>query len=149
MITGLETAVLEYLSAKLTADATLSALTYEVRSATDPSPMESNGHAIVVRMRDAPRTFRRLIDCRVEIIVGTHADVIDTNVAGHKLLEAAVEKAWDKDTHASAETELSARITANAPDYEGGGFYSEGWEQGRDETRFLPSFIVHIGVVKS
>lgn len=149
MITGIETAVTEYLAAKLAADGTLSALTFEVRGATDQSPVDSHGHIILVTMRGAPKTFTRLIDARAEILVGTHADVIDTNVAGHKLLEAAVEKAWDKSTHATAEAELSARITANAPDYEGGGFYNEGWEPGRDETRFLPAFVVHVGIVKS
>lgn len=149
MNTALETAIVSYLTTKLSADASLSGITYAIRAVTSTTPQQGDRHEIYVSVSGSPKTLTALSEAEVEIFVATPADVAGVTVANHSKVEQAVTRAWDKSVHASAASDLSTLISANLSGYEGGDFFVNGWQNGREETSFLPVFSVKVGVVRS
>lgn len=148
MNTALEIAVANYLTTKLTADATLSAVTYEVRAMTSATPQKKDRHEIIVSAQGSTTDRKVLTDVNMEIYLVTPAESEGVTIADHSLLEQAITNAFDQDD-ADHVADLSSAITAQLAAYEGGGFATKGWNPGREEMAFLPAFSVLVGVIKS
>lgn len=148
MISNLETAVANFLTTELAADATLSAVTYEVRGATSRDPLGGDRIAVVVGMEGIERRITILADGVAEIVVYAPMNVDGVTVAHQKLVEAAVERAFDATVNTDALSTINAAIAA-ATGWTGAGYHVHGWQQGREETSFIPSFRVLVGAVKS
>lgn len=149
MNTALESAVVSYLTTKMSADASLSGVTYEVKPIVSADPQKKDRHEIYVRVSGTPRTLTALAEAEVEIFVITPVDVDGVTISDHSLLEQAVSRAWDKSEHATAAADLSTLITANLSGHVGGDFFVNGWQAGTEETSFNPVFSVKVGVVQS
>lgn len=148
MISDLETAVKNYLAAELTADATLSGVTYEMRQATDKEPLAKDRISVVVSMQGAPRQITKLAEGMAEIVVAAPMNVAGVTVADLKKLETAIEKAFNAAVNTDATATLNAAIEAALSGWTGGGYFAEGWQQGREDTGFLPVFRVKVGAVR-
>lgn len=148
MISDLETGLKNYLAAELTADATLSGVTYEVRQSTDKDPLAKDRISVVVSMQGAPRTITKLSEGMGEIVVAAPMNVAGVTVADLKKLETSVEKAFNAAVNTDAVSTLNSAITAAMSGWTGAGYFAEGWQQGREETGFLPVFRVKVGAVR-
>lgn len=148
MISDLETAVKNYLAAELTADATLSGVTYEVRQATDSDPAAKDRISVVVRVQSAERRITILSDCMVDIMLAVPINVAGVTVSDMKKLEAAIEKAFNTNVNTDATETLNAAIEAVLLGWSGGGFSPEGWQGGNADTDFIPAFRVKVGAVR-
>lgn len=149
MISNLETAVVNFLTAELTADATLSGVTYAVRGATDKDPLAKDRITVLVSMQGAPRTITRLSEGMAEIFVAAPMNVEGVTVADLKKLEASVEKAFNASVNTDATSTLNTAIGAALSGWSGAGYFAEGWQQGREDTSFLPVFRVKVGAVRN
>lgn len=150
MTLALQTAVVNYLTAKLAADDTLSGVTYAVRGAvTDASsPFPGERHIVIVRLTEAPTPIAFLVDGMVDISVHSPADVAGITVANHGKLERAVQTAWDRVANPTADDDLNTAIEAALPGWTSGGYYAEGWVNGVQDNAQLPSYIVKVGAVR-
>ena len=148
MIRGLEVAVKDYLTPKLSGAANLSGVSYRIGVVTGDENRELDKHEVLIRVQDLPREIPKLLDATVEIVVATPSDLGDVGVADHGKMEVAMVRAWDKDVHATAAADLSTEIAAQLPGWHGGDFYAEGWRPGREDTQFMPVFVVKVGVAK-
>lgn len=149
MITNLETAVVNYLTTELGADSSLSGVVYEIRGATSRDPIAGDRLAVIVSMEGVPRTITVLAEAMADLIVYAPMNVDGVTVANLKKLEAAIEKAFDRAVNTDATTTLNAAVAAAASGWAGAGFHPEGWQQGREETNFMPAFRVKVGAVRS
>jgi hypothetical protein len=93
-----------------------------------------------------------LLDATAEIFVATPANNEDTSIAGHKLIEKAVDRVFSPGTEigegVSVAEYLSDEIEAAIDGYTGGGFFNEGWQPGRDDTNFQPALRIKVGAVR-
>lgn len=144
--TKIEAAVVAYQTAKLAADASLSGITYAVRSVTGQE--KGDRHEVVARAADIERPFPNLCEAIMETVVQTPADKPEITVADHGTVEQAIFTAWDKATHPTAAADLSTLIAVELPGWHGADFFVEGWQPGRQETNWLPVFRVKVGVAK-
>lgn len=155
MITDLEEAVASVVRAAMLEDTSIAAVPYTVRSSTTRDVEPGNASVIAVRLQQGDRTMASLFESIVEIFVATPANNEDTSVAGHKLLEQAVERVFSPGTTvgtgASLKTisaALSDAIEAQVVGYTGGGFFNEGWTPAREDTAWTPSLRVKVGAVR-
>lgn len=155
MITDLEEAVAATITAALAEDETISAVPYVVRASTTRAEVPGDRSVVAVRVQQGDRSIVALIDAVAEIIVGTPANNEDTSIAGHKLVEKAVDRVFSPgttigtgDDEKTVTVYLSDEIEDRIDGYTGGGFFNEGWSPGRDDTNFLPVLRVKIGAVR-
>jgi hypothetical protein len=155
MITDLEEAVAATITAVLAEDATISAVPYVVRASTTRAEVPGDRTVVAVRVQQGDRSMVALIDAVAEIIVATPANNEDTSIAGHKLVEKAVDRVFSPGTEigegeeaVTVSAHLSGEIEDRIAGYTGGGFFNEGWAPGRDDTNFLPVLRVKVGAVR-
>lgn len=155
MITDLEEAVAATISAVLAEDASIAAVPYVVRASTTRAEVPGDRTVVAVRVQQGDRSMVALVDALAEIIVGTPANNEDTTIAGHKLIEKAVDRVFSPGTEIGEGEEavtvaayLSTQIETKIDGYTGGGFFNEGWSPGRDDTNFLPVLRVKVGAVR-
>jgi hypothetical protein len=155
MITDLEEAVAAVITAALADDASIAAVPYVVRSSTTREEVPGNASVIAVRMQQGDRTMVALLDGIAEIFVATPANNEETSVAGHRLLEQALDRVFSPGTtigedeaEQSIAAALSDEIEARITGYTGAGFFNQGWQPAREETYFQPSLTVKIGAVR-
>ena len=153
MITDLEEAVAATITAVLAEDASIAAVPYVVRASTTRAEVPGDRTVVAVRLQQGDRSMVALIDAVAEIIVATPANNEDTSIAGHKLIEKAVDRVFSPGTTIGDEdvtvaAYLSTQIETKIDGYTGGGFFNEGWAPGRDDTNFLPVLRVKVGAVR-
>ena len=148
MITEVEAAVVAYVTDKLNADSTLDAVTWTIQPATTKDALDRTATEIIVAGRPQQKTMVSLSEIICEIYVTTSASSTDQSVAHHSLVEQAVERAFDRTVHASADSELNTEIGNRLAGWTGANFHPQGWQDGREETHFAPFFGVKVGVVK-
>ena len=148
MIAEIEAAVADYLRDILTLDGTLAADTWRVSPATTVTKAPVSKTLVVVTAQSAPQTFEQLVEAMVEITVVTPADV-PALAAAHTLCEQAVSNAFSEIVQGGdVATGIAAEITARLPAWQSGGIYVTGWQSGREDTSFTPSFAVKVGLVR-
>jgi hypothetical protein len=155
MITAIEQAVAAVVDAALAEESGLAEVPYVVRGSTTREEVPGDRSVVAVRVAQAPRQMLSLIDAELEIVVGTPAQSDATSVAGHALVEAAVDRVFHGDRtigegehEQSIDERLSDEIAARLPDYIGGGFFNRGWTPGREDTAWLPSLSVLVGAYR-
>lgn len=155
MITDIEEAVAAVVTAALDADATLTGVPYEVRASTTRAEVPGNASVVAVRVQQGDRRMVALVDVIAEIFVATPSHNEDTSLANHRKVEQAVERVFSPGTTiGEAEEEqtigeaLIEQIESRLDGYSGGGFFNEGWQPGREDTMWMPSLRVKIGVVR-
>jgi len=167
MITDLQIAIRDLIAPLLAADTILTATLsqasapganeipaagkalYEVRTTIEVAEDPGDRHVIYIHARDGRAMMTRLRDAIVEISVGTPVDVDGMTIANHALLEQAVDRAWDALRHPTLAADLAAAIAARLTGWTGGGFYAEGWQEAREDTKLLPVYAVKVGVQKA
>lgn len=147
MIGDLETGLANYLTARITSGALLTAGTWVVVPATAVTEFSAEKANIVVRVADLPRTAGSietggLYDAAVEITVQVAADLTGA-VTLQRTAERAVLAAWVGATLSGLKTTVQAQLATGQTV---GGYYARGWRPGREETNFLPVFEVTVGV---
>jgi hypothetical protein len=155
MITDLEDAVAAVVRAAMLEDASIAAVPYVVRSSRSRETVPGNASVIGVRIQQGDRSMISLFDGIAEIFVNTPINNEDTSMAGHQLLEQAVERVFSPGTVVGEDEEeksiaaaLSDAIEAHVSGYTGGGFFNEGWTPASEETYWAPSLRVKIGAVR-
>lgn len=148
MITQIEKAVEEFMAEKLAADVTLTGILLDVRQGTEETTPPDDRSSIIMRGAGVDRTIPNLRDVQMEMVLNSPADVPNVTLASHRLIEIAIEKIWDKDDTPSAAADLSTKIVAELPGWHGGDFFVTGWQPGREDTSFLPIFMVKVGLAK-
>ena len=155
MITDLEEAVAAVVEAVMAEDTSLAGVPYVVRASTTREEVPGNASVVAVRLQQGERTMVALFDGIAEIFVATPANNEETSVAGHRLLEQALDRVFSPGTtigedeaEQSIAEAISAAIEARITGYTGAGFFNQGWQPGREETYFQPSLSVKIGAVR-
>jgi len=167
MITDLQIAVRDLIAPLLAADDLLTATLqqaaepganetpatgkalYEVRTTIEEADDPGDRHVIYVHARDGRAPMTVLRDAIVEISVGTPVDVAGMTIANHALLERAVDRVWDATRNPTLAADLADAIAARLDGWTGGGFYAEGWQEAREDTKMLPVYAVKIGLQRS
>jgi hypothetical protein len=148
MIAEIEAAVADYLRDTLTLDDTLTDDTWRVSPATAGPAAPKSKALIVVTAQSAPQTFPQLVEAMIEVTVVTPADVTAL-AAMHTLFEQAVDNAFSEIVHdGEVASNIGTELTARLPDWQGGGIAVTGWQTGREETNYTPSFSLKVGLVR-
>ena len=152
MITDLEEAVAATITAALALDDSIAAVPYVVWASTTRSEVPGNKTVVAVRVQQGDRSMVALLDGVAEIFVATPANNEDTSIAGHKLMEKAVDRVFSPNTEIGEGITVAAYLSDEIEDrltgYTGGGFFNEGWQPGRDDTNFQPTLRIKIGAVR-
>jgi hypothetical protein len=155
MITDLEDAVAAVVTRALLQNTTLAAVPYVVRSSTTAEEVPGDRSVIAVRIQQGDRTLVALLDAIAEIFVATPSQNENTSIANHRLLERAVERIFSPGLTITVEEEqlyigelLNQEIENRLTEYVAGGYFNEGWQPGREDTGWMPSLRVKIGVVR-
>jgi hypothetical protein len=147
-ITQIETALVAYMAAKLTADATLAGIAYDVLADNNAGTLNKDRPLVVLRAGSVNREIPNLLDVEVEVALLTPVDMAAFGMGEHGKLEAAIAKAWDKVQTPTAAANLSTAITAAATGWHGADFFSQGWQPGREDTNLAPILQVKVGVAR-
>lgn len=142
----IEAAAVAYLEAKLAADTTVTGVVDFVVHPSRSQETPPEDRSMIVVMCGELRNFRqRTQDAVVSVFVSSPADVDGVTLESHGLLTAAVSKAWDHgSTNWSAWASAVAAVDA---EWTGGNFHRDGWNNGREDTRWLPALDVLVGAV--
>lgn len=142
MITFLELAAVDFLTARLQADTSLAGIAYEVRAATNKAKPPGDRSMIVARCDDAPSQGEGLYLVSFQILVISPADVATVTVEKHAKLEQAVTKAFASSAQSAFNSAIAAKVDGKA----GGNFFADGWKPGSEGTNWQPYFSVTAGV---
>jgi len=149
MITDIELAGRAFLEARFATMPALDGLTYHLVEATSREDMPEDRPTIVVEMRENPdvlklralRTF--FLVCRIVTPAQLSGSIQDI----HRVLEVAIQDAWEDDPTAVA-TAWNDEGAAQMAGWHSGGVYPGNWEPGREENAWTPGYAIYLGVAK-
>jgi len=143
MITQVETAVAAFLRARFAgADP---AVTAPVVEATTNKPPPEDRSVVVVLCGKPDHQGGGMYDVPVNCIVRTPEGVKGVTVTSHAAVESALAAAFGVQSPEIL-TALTAAITAQLPQNNCCGYHVEGWQPGREDTSWVPSFQVKLGI---
>lgn len=143
MITQIETALEAFITAQFAAASPV--ITAPVRAATGNVPMPEDRSVVVVLGGKPEHQGGGMYDVNVNCLVRSPSDVKGITPGSHAAIEAAVGEVFgvqDSDILAA----LSSAITAQFASHTCCGYHVVGWTPGREDTNWLPSFEVKIGL---
>ncbi len=148
MIAEIEAAVADYLRDTLTLDDTLTDDTWRVSPATGGLVAPKSKSLIVVAFQSAEKPFELLVEVMIEVTIVTPGDV-SALASMHTLFEQAIDNAFSEIVQEGAMASgIAAQLTARLPDWGSGGVVPKGWQTGREETNYTPSFSLKVGLVR-
>ena len=147
----MEKTIVAYYLAKLAGDSSLSGRDYTVIASMGDDPIPEDTPVITVKVTETPTRMAALIDARVDTLVAVPMDLDGTPGAATTtvgVFENAVRRCWDEITHPTATADLNTLIEDRMTDFIGGGFDAEGWVEAREQNMALPTYRVHVGLVR-
>ena len=148
MNVDLERAIVRYYTTRFAADTTLTGKTYTILAAMGDDPIPEKTPVITVKVTETPSKMATLVDAQVDTLVAVPMDIDADATATVALYENAVRRAWDEITHPTATEDLNTLVEDECADYIGGGFDAQGWQKDQDGNMALPTYRVHVGLVR-
>lgn len=143
MITQIETAIAAFIAARFAAADPV--VTAPVREATSNKPPPEDRTIVVVLCGKPQHQGGGMYDVPINCIVRSPADVKGVTPATHAVVEAALAAAFGiQETEIL--TALNTAVVAALPSNTCIGYHVEGWQPGREDTSWLPSFEVKLGI---
>lgn len=143
MITQIETAIASFIAARFAAASPV--VTAPVRAATSDKKMPEDRTVVIVLSGKPDHQGGGMYDVPINCIVRSPADVKGITPASHAAVESALAAAFGLQ-----ETEITSAmavaITAQLPQNTCCGYHVAGWQPGREDTNWLPSFEVKLGI---
>lgn len=143
MITQIETAVANFIAARFAAADPV--ITAPVIKATTNTPPPEDRSVVVVLCGKPDHQGGGMYDVPVNCIVRTPEGVKGVTPASHAAVEAALAAAFGVQ-EPEILTTLTAAITAQLPSNTCCGYHVAGWQPGREDTSWVPSFEVKLGI---
>lgn len=148
MLIDAQRAVANYLEAALAEVESLIGVVYAVRESvnTTNNPLPGDRHVVVVSAREGRSEISFLKDVMLDIYVLSPLDVAGVSVEGAALLEAAVHDCFIARARAAVDADLGEAVAAAVTGWRYSGFFCEGWSEIREETNYVPTLSVKMGL---
>lgn len=143
MITQIETAIAAFIAARFAAADPV--VTAPVREATNNKPPPEDRTIVVVMCGKPEHQGGGMYDVPVNCIVRSPSDVKGVTTATHATVEAAVSAAFGIQ-EPEILTALNTAVVAQLPQNTCCGYHVTGWQPQREDTGWLPSFEVKLGI---
>lgn len=143
MITQIETAIANFIAARFAAASPV--VTAPVRAATSDKKMPEDRTVVVVVCGKPDHQGGGMYDVPINCIVRSPADVKGITPASHTLVEEGVAAAFGIQ-EPEILAALNTAIVAQLPQNTCCGYHVQGWQPGREDTNWLPSFEVKLGI---